>query len=393
MTVYRTLASLSVASTVLFALAPQALADVNADAVFDGLKRQMALQGAQLAAESVELRGGDDIVLSGVSVNAPSGEQAFKIDMILLEDVAEADNGAYVIGRIAAPAFTSENDGYTLAFEGATVEGYYVAGPEETDPIAKAGVYRGVTIGGIAVAKGSAPIFTLDGMTATMSEYKPGGTMEYDVDVKDFTVDFNQIDDPKTRSAMTELGYGTLTGRVTGEGMWNTSTGEASMVQSIVIDEAATLNMDVAVGGYTPELVAALQEMNAQMKDQSDEAVGLAMLGLMQQLQIGNISIELVDDSVTGRALDFVAKQQGTNRANIIAQAKGTLPFALAQLKNPEFAAKVSAAVGAFLDNPGTLKIAASPANPVPVAQIMAAAMTAPQSVIGVLGVTVSANE
>jgi hypothetical protein len=100
-----------------------------------------------------------------------------------------------------------------------------------------------------------------------------------------------------------------------------------------------------------------------------------------------------VDDSATGKVLDFVAKQQGTNRESIIAQAKGTLPFALAQLQNPAFAASVSAAVGAYLDNPQSLKIAAMPANPVPVAQIMGAAMAAPQSIIGVLGLAITANE
>jgi hypothetical protein len=117
------------------------------------------------------------------------------------------------------------------------------------------------------------------------------------------------------------------------------------------------------------------------------------MLGLMQQLEIGNISVELVDDSGTNKLLDFAATKQGTNREGVIAMVKGTLPVALAQLQNPEFAAKVSAAVSAFLDNPGSLKIVAAPSAPVPVAQIMGAAMSAPQSVIGVLGINVTANE
>ena len=41
----------------------------------------------------------------------------------------------------------------------------------------------------------------------------------------------------------------------------------------------------------------------------------------------------------------------------------------------------------------GSLKIAAMPAAPVPVAQIVGAAMAAPQSVIGVLNLKVTANE
>lgn len=393
MTVLRLPTTAAAASTILLSLAAGAHADVSPDAVLDGLSRQMALQGIELSAESAELRGGNDVLLSGVTVAVPNGEKDFVLERILLEGVSEAGNGAYVIGRIAAPSFQSEQNGYNLSFEGATVEGYYVAGPDETDPIAKGGVYRAINVGGVAVTKGNAPVFTLDGMTATMSPYEPGGTMDYDVDIQDFTVDFAQVDDPKARAAMTELGYGTLTGRMTAEGTWNSGNGDMAMTQAIVIDEAAALNIDFDIGGYTPELVAGLQQMNAQMKDQSDEAMGLAMLGMMQQLQIGSITIELVDDSATNRILDFVAKQQSTNRESVVAMAKGALPFALGQLQNPEFSASVSAAVGAFLDNPGSLTVAAAPANPVPVAQIMGAAMAAPQSIIGVLALSVTANQ
>lgn len=393
MTAHRFLITSAAASAVLLSLASGAHADVNAEAVLDGLKRQFELQGIGLSADMAEIRGDDDVLLSGVTVTVADGEQDFKLDRILLEQVTEADKGAYVIGRIAAPAFSNEQNGHTVAFEGATVEGYYVAGPDETDPIARGGVYRAINVGGIAISRGRNPVFMLEGMTATMSPYEPGGTMDYDVEVKDFTIDFAQVEDPKTRAAMTELGYGTLTGRVTAQGTWNSGNGDAAVDQSIIIDDAATFNVNVAVGGYTPELIAAVQQVNQQMKDQSDEAKGLAMLGMMQQLQVGTLSIELVDDSATGRILDFVAKQQGTNRDSIVAQAKGALPFALIQLQNPEFSAKVAASVGAFLDNPGSLTIEATPANPVPVAQIMGAAMAAPQSLIGVLGVTVTANQ
>lgn len=378
------------ASMILLAFSAAAHAEVNADAVLDGLKRQLALQGIELSADSASLSGGN-VTLSGVTIGGGS-DKDIKLDQLLLEGVEEAGNGAYVIGRMAAPAFTTENDGYTVAFEGAAIEGYYVASEDETDPVLKGGVYRQITIGGIAVAKGANPVFTLEGADATMSPYQAGGEMEYDFSVKDFTVDFSQIEDVKAREGMSELGYSTLTGRLTGDGSWNAGNGDLTMNQSFVIDDAATLNIDFALGGYTPEVIAGMQQLNSQMKDQPDEAKGLAMLGLMQQLQIGGITIELQDDSATGRILDYAAKKQGTNRTNIVAQAKGALPFVLAQLQNPEFSASVSAAVASFLDNPGTLTIKAAPASPVPVAQIVGAAMAAPQTLISVLALNVTAN-
>jgi hypothetical protein len=226
-----------------------------------------------------------------------------------------------------------------------------------------------------------------------MSPYEPGATLEMEGTVKDFFIDFTKMPEPQAQATMAEIGYSQMSGRVTGTGTWNTDSGDLSFAEQFTLDDAAELNIDFSIGGYTPQLIAALQEMQKNMENQSDEAMGFAMLGLMQQLEIDKISIELVDDSATNRLLDYAAKKQGTNREGVIAQAKGTLPFALAQLQNPEFAAKVSAAVGAFLDNPGSLRIVAAPPAPVPVAQVMASAMSAPQAVIGVLGLDVTANE
>jgi hypothetical protein len=69
------------------------------------------------------------------------------------------------------------------------------------------------------------------------------------------------------------------------------------------------------------------------------------------------------------------------------------LPFALAQLNDPELTTQVTQAVSAYLDDPQSLFIRAIPGAAVPFAMIMAEAMTAPQNLPKSLGVTVVANE
>ncbi|TCD14339.1 hypothetical protein [Oricola cellulosilytica] len=380
------------ALVIIFASGTAARAEINAQAVFDALAKQASAQGLELTANSVALDGSDDIVVSGLKVGVPGEDDGLEIENILLEDVSEADNGAYVIGRIAAPSFTDTQNGMTIDFEGGSIEGFYVAGPNETDPIAGVGIYRALNVGALQVSQSGKPFFLLDGITAEISPYEPGTTLEFDAEIKDFTIDFANMPDARTRKTMADVGYEQIRGRMNAEGSWDTASGKLQTSQSFTLDDAAILNFDFAIGGYTAELLAALQKMQAQMQDQGDQAMGLAMMGLMQQLEIANIEIEIVDESATGRILDYVAKQQGTNRESLVAQAKGILPFALAQLQNPAFAAKVTAAVGAYLDNPQSLKIVSAPASPVPVAQIMAAAMSAPQSIVDVLAVEVSAN-
>jgi hypothetical protein len=380
------------AAALIFALVPHAAAAVDGDAIFDALAAQMKKQGLELAAESVESRG-DDVSISNLTITVPGGDDGFQMEKVLLEDVADAGNGSYVIGRIAMPSFSQTKEGWAVAFEGAEIEGYYLAGPNAVDPIASVGIYREMNIGALQVGANGDLVFKLDGISSSMSPYEPGATLEMEGEVKDFFIDFSQIPEPGVQRTMDEIGYPQLSGRMTASGTWNTESGELSAQEKFILDDAAELNVDFAIGGYTAELIAAMQEMQKNMEGQSEEAMGFAMLGLMQQLEIGHITIELVDDSGTNKLLDFAAKKQGTNREGVVAMAKGTLPFALAQLQNPEFSAKVSAAVGTFLDDPGSLKIVAAPATPVPVAQIMGSAMSAPQSLISVLSVNVTANE
>src|SRR5690606_34056364 len=112
-----------------------------------------------------------------------------------------------------------------------------------------------------------------------------------------------------------------------------------------------------------------------------------------QQLTFHEAEIAFTDDSLTNKVLEFVAQSQGMSASDIKNQAKAELPFALAQLNNPDFTSAATKAVSAFLDDPQVLRVTAAPAEPVPFALIMAEGMSTPQGLIKTLGVSVTANE
>lgn len=392
MTIYNSALKSSAAALCALAFSSPAFADVDAQAVLDGLEAQMTTQGMELTAESATAEG-ENVVLSGVSIGPVSEDDRFDVDRVLLENVTEGPNGSFLIGRVAAPSFSGTKDDIDIDFEGGAIEGYYVAGPDEQDPILKSGMFRALKIGSLDIGSSGKTIFTLDGVTAAMSPYEQGGTLDMKGEVQDFYINFENVPDPEVGKAMSDVGYTELRGRGSGEGSWDLTTGRMQGTENLVIDDAAALNIGFDFSGYTPEVVAGMQQLQAEMETKSDEAMGMAMMGLMQQLEINNISIEIEDDSATNKILDYVAQKQGTTRDGIVAMTKGMLPFVLAQLNSPDFAAKVTAAVGAYLEDPQTLKIEAAPAQPVPVAQIVAGAMTAPQALISTLGLSVTANE
>ena len=100
----------------------------------------------------------------------------------------------------------------------------------------------------------------------------------------------------------------------------------------------ARFGMTFDLGGYTLDFIKSLQEMQKKMAAQpagaDNSAQSMAMLGLMQQLTFNGASIRFDDDSLTNKALDYVAKQQGRSRDDIINQAKAIVPFVPAQLNN-----------------------------------------------------------
>lgn len=370
----------------------------DAQKVADAVKAQFEGQAALQMTVGSAAAEGEDVVLSDVTIG-PKDVEPLKVASIRLEKVTDTEGGGFNIGRIAAPEFTTTEEGMTVSFGGASLENLSIAAPGETDPVKKLLLTTGGTIGKVSVSGKDGEIFKMDGATYTMSPYKPGETMNFSMSVDGMAVDFAKVPDEKARKTMADLGYETMTGKITYAGTWNTTDGRMAIDDmSYIVDDAAALKMKFDISGYTPAFVASIQEMNKQMaaagnNEQASQAQGLAMLGLMQQLTFNGATIRVEDASLTGKLLDYTAKQQGTDRATIVNQSKGALPFLLAQLQNPEFAQKVTEAVSSYLDNPKSLTITAAPAAAVPFAQIMAAGMSAPQTIPQVLGVTVTAND
>lgn len=390
---FRSLISASAAAMTLAALVSPALAQVDGRQVFTQLAAQLKLQGIEVSARDIRTDG-DDVAIAGLSVTTAPGADPLDIGDYVLENVSETQGGSYLVERIAIAPISRTEDGITVDFAGGQISGYLIAGPEVTDPVLRSGLFSSGEAGALSVSDGEGTLFALEGATTSMDRYSPGGTMDFDFNVTGMSADMRRLPDAQARQTMAALGYEQLRGDITSTGSWDTGSGRLVLDEMRYnVDDAAALDITFEIGGYTVELIGAMQQMQAQMLDQGNaEAMNMAMLGLMQQIEIGAAAIELTDASLTNRIVDFVGEQQGMNRQSVIAMAKGVLPLGLAQLQNPAFAAEATAAIGAFLDDPRSLRIAAEPAGAVPVAQIMAAAMSMPQTLIEMLAVSVTAN-
>ena len=387
---------LGISAIVLTASMGSALAQ-DAAAVAERLKATFATQGMDIGWASVSGSGGN-IVLEGVTTTVAGQPEKFNLGNLTLEGVTEA-NGGYKIGSAKFPEYSFTQDGVSFEMKGTAINGLVLPAAGDTSPLAAAMMfYDTADVASIDVKMGDKPLFSMQGARAAMTPPDGDKPLGFTVDIPTMSADLTTIPDPQTQAVISELGYQQIQGLIKMEGAWNPTSGQMALSKyDMTVNDAGTLGMTFDLSGYTPAFIKSLQDLQKQLEAQpgggDQQAQGMAMLGLMQQLTFNTASVKFTDASLTNKVLAYVAKMQGQQPADVANMAKAMAPFAMAQLNNPELTAQVTAAVGAFLDNPKSLTISAKPAAPVPFAVLMAGGMGDPTTLPKTLGVSVSAND
>lgn len=354
----------------------------------------------------VEEFGGDvfwsDVSYSGSSaellgVTVKNGDETFPIGTIKLNDISQVDNG-YRVESITMDDYRIDGDEDTVvAISGVALGGVLLPNEGEQDNYGGFLFYETADVKKMSVNVAGTEVLTLSDTHFEATTPEGGQPMDYSGAVENFTLDLSLIEDANQKAVVQALGYEQLSGYMEMEGSWNPTDGRLTMSKNAVtVVDAGTLDFQLDLGGYTPAFIASLRELQQKMADDAggdNSAQGMAALGLMQQLTFNSANLGFVDDSLTNKVLEFVAKGQGVSANDLKNQAKAVVPFALAQLNAPDLTAKASQAISAFLDDPQSLWINAEPENPVPFALIAAEGMSAPQGLVKTLGVTVTSNE
>ena len=208
---------------------------------------------------------------------------------------------------------------------------------------------------------------------------------EGSLEVEAIAVPLSAIEDEAFRSQLQMLGYDGLAIDVAIDGAWRPTDGDLELRTVEVHGHGmGTLTLIGALGGLTQDVVDRLQ---------ADEQDPDASMALMNEITVGAVSLAYEDEGLAPKALAMVAEQQGLTAEEFAAGLSQALPMMLSAIGNRSFEQQVAEAVSSFLQDPKSIRIAAAPAGAVPVAQIVGAAMMAPQSIPNLLGVTVTAGD
>ena len=180
-------------------------------------------------------------------------------------------------------------------------------------------IYESAELASVYVKMGDKTAFSMQNLTAEITPMAEGKPMEFTAAAEKFTADLSLAEDPQAKAAIEALGYQNLSGFFEFAGSWQPTDGRMNISKyDISVDNAGTFGMTFDLGGYTPDFIKAMQEMQAKMAtqpaDADNSAQGLAMLGLMQQLTFYSATLRWDDGSLTNKAVDYIAKNQNMSR-------------------------------------------------------------------------------
>lgn len=350
-------------------------AEVLVDGTTVTLKGVKVTNGAD-AAQTIAV---GDVVLTGVEENDVDG---YNVEMVKFADVDYSD---------------AEKNGATI--KDIAIEGLLIPGTFAPGTIDGSILYSSAHTGQISIKNKGVEVVSASSLESTMSVPDDNSAVETTMKLSGFKADMTQDTDPKAKDAIEKLELQTVSGELNVEGKWEVATGKID-VTTISIDLVKIGRLDIAlsISGYTTEFIKAMNEAmkaaNANPdKAAGQQAMGLAMMGLMQQLTFESASVRFDDASITKRVLDYVGKQQNMSGEDLAKSVSGMIPLMMAQLNMPDLQNQVTEAANAYFASPKNIEVSAEPANPVPFPQIMGAAMGAPTTLPTVLGVSVAANQ
>lgn len=385
------------AGAALATLASPAFALDGAD-LMTKLNATYATSGVSVGYSNVAVDG-STVTLEGTELKATGTETPIKLGTVTMEGVEEDGDGGYTIETIGfedvnvteAESTVSAKD---LALNGVVVPGKIVPGTLESLLM-----YESASAGPISVTAKGKEVFSLSGMETNITRMDNDAGLEFDAKLSDLKADLTSVEDPKAKDTLNKLGIQTLEGEVSMAGNWELASGKLAVDEyAFDFKDIGRLNLQLAFSGYTLDFIKNMQEALKAAeanpnKEEANAAMGMAMMGLVQQLTFNNATISFEDASITKKLLDYAGSEQGVTGDQMAQSLKGLVPIMIAQLNMPDLQNQISAAVNTYLDDPKSIKISAEPKEPVPFPMIMGAAMGAPQTIPQVLGVTVTANE
>ncbi len=344
---------------------------------------------------------GDTVTISGVTLTPPDEDPVQVPGDLVFTGVSEAGDGGYTAQRGTMDDFTIPGEDADVTFANLVVENLHVPPKPFADPLENMHLYEKVSVGPVTVHDDSGEIVSIGSISINNAPGDNDKTISGTFDVSEITADLASKADEEVKPVLTQFGLETLHGNLHSAYKWDLGSGDLEVTQAALqIDNVGKLDSSVHLRGYDLDLISQMQQIQADLGDKTqttpdeqeaaNEKVGQLML---DNLALAGASLRFDDDSVTKKALEMLAAQNGATPEVMAMGFAAMAPAFAKQFGAPaDLQKQISQAAATFMADPQNLEIRAAPAEPVPFKDLAAAAET-PGEVTKMLNLTITANQ
>lgn len=354
------------------AIEPEAAATALATALSTGSRASTSFDSAAAS--------GSDVIVSGLTATDGDGGDKVVFETVTIRSPAESGDGIFSSPSIVFSGGTMSGD-MTGTVGTATLNDVVVldpaALPENAAPTpAQALLYKTAEIVDIAAKRtGKKDEVRVSRVSMEIGNVVDNVPLDSKGTINGLVIPADAFDGRRYGPAM--FGYGDLVLDITWDGS-RSSDGKSIALRdfTISVQDAGT----IAITGDFSNMPAPTVLNDASAATSAGDII------------VDNMTIRYEEASLAGRIMDMQAAKQGITRDKYTGQVEAALPWLLAALNNPEFQAKVSEALGAFLKDPKSLTVRFTPSEPISAEEIVGLALSSPGNLTTRLNAEIDAN-
>ncbi|MCB1460706.1 MAG: hypothetical protein KDJ48_15850 [Nitratireductor sp.] len=370
-----------------------------------GLKAQAAISGASLEVGTIEETGPDSFRLLDLEIAGNGMAKPLQVKSVEANGVREISGKSIMIdslkfGGISLDGKTDKGDEFFMTVDGGEGTNLYFPDPNDLDAPLLPSETVSYRIGRMSMNISGAEVMTISGIKAITEKAVDGNEFSTEMSVSEMTIDLSQLKDTKAKAQMQALGLEKLSTEIRLVGSFNLDTGRMELSEySFDTANVGKLGMTMAIDGYDMALLRKVRETTLEANKagkndpEAQKAAAAKLMSILSELKLAGATLSFDDQSIVGKVLDMQAAATGSTREELVQMAPVMAMGMTQALDNPEFSAMVSEALARFAGDPKSLTITLAPAEPVAFAQIVGTAISGPPALIGLLGVSVKANE
>jgi hypothetical protein len=344
----------------------------------DALVAAVTANGRDSATYEKAAADGDQITITGLKVTR--GADISTMPPLVFTGAALRPKGGFTAQKLEVGPASVVERGQSIAWKSFTAESVTVPSAEEVKAHAHITPFAKLDVAGITESgeRFPAPV-QIDSVDVALTSDATGAPTGFSVGVKNLNI-------PPDFFAKNFLAKAYL-------GMLGYNSGFVVNVEVAggYVNEGDTLTLD--------KLAIDISDVGKLTIAGKFSGVSLRKLSAMDVHDVQStgkldaFSLRFDDAGLVDRLLDMQTKTQGIKREDAISQATAGLGFFLIAIPDEAFTGKVVDAVTAFLNQPKSITIAASPKTPVAFSKLFEVIGQEPESLPSVVGASVTANQ